>query len=314
MARFYFTFDNSENTTLNCTGSGFCFDRLAITSGATHKTAVINARSALSSQMYAVMDTANKNGTLGITVPTDGLTISGSNLQNDAYPSGPGLYTNTEAVYNSDTRDRPAPPITKSNSTGVSPDDPWIVPVSYYNDCTTAVNNMMAAVGSFASGAQPAGGIYGRIASVNSATNMLRTLWHDSDTNYFGWDDYTPGRPTSIAVNVSTTQVIVTGINNYEFKMDRHAKIFVSYVGNINGTGVGSATNFVEFAAGSTQATFNHGVSGLSGGEPWSAMDVRAYYQLANQGVYPVALGSGSITVNGSDRVLLNQSGAVNMP
>lgn len=307
MARFYATFDNSANLTLEGTGSGFCFDRLTFTNGSALKTALLTARSDLSAQFYAQINNANKNGSLGVVVPSNGYTISGGNL------SSTELYTNTEAVYNSDTRDRPAPPITTGNSTAIVPADPWTVAESYYNACNTAFQNAMAGIGGLQS--QPVGGVYGRINSttspVSNATNALNSLWHDTGMTYFAWDDYTPGRPTSIAVNVSTTQVIVTGINNYEFSMDRHAKIFVSYVGNINGQGAGNINNFVEFAAGSTQATFNHGIT-CQAGDPWNQLDVIVYYQLQNQGVYPVALGSGAITVNGRDQTLTNQSGTVN--
>lgn len=310
MARFYFTFNNTSNGTLDGTSSTYSFDRLTITNGSTHKTAVLNARAALSSQIYSQIENVNKNGTLGITVPTDGYTISSGNI------AGTNLYTNTEAVYNSDTRDRPAPPITVSNSTAVSPADPWSVGEVYYTDCTTAVNNMMAAVGGFQS--QPTGGVYGRINSttspVSSATNTLRTLWHDSDMNYFAWDDYTPGRPISIAVNVSTTNVIVTGINNYEFSMDRHATIYVSYAGRIIKGGTPySVSGNTTMAAGSVEAAMAHGITGLTPTtDTWDQMDIIAYYTLTNQGVYPVALGSGSITVSGRNQTLTNQSGAIN--
>lgn len=306
MARFYATFDNSTNATLEGTGSTYSFDRLTFTNGSTLKTALLNARSDLSAQFYAQIADANKNGSLGVTVPSDGFTVSGGNLASSE------LYTNPEAVYNSDTRDRPAPPITVANSTAITPADPWTIAESYYTACNTALANAMAGIGGYQS--QPAGGVYGRLGStsspVASATNTLNSLWHDTNLTYFAWDDYTPGRPTSIAVNVSTTLVIITGINNYEFSMDRHAKIFVSYAGYINGQGAGNINNFVEFAPGSTQATFNHGIT-CQNGDPWNQMNVIVYYQLANQGVYPVALGSGAITVNGRDQTLTNQSGTV---
>lgn len=310
MARFYATFDNSANATLDGTGSGFCFDQLTFTNGASLKTALVNARSDLSTQFYAAIDAANRNGNLGVTVPTDGYTVSGGNL------SSSQLYTNTEAVYNSDTRDRPAPPITVSNSTAISPADSWSIAQSYYTACNTAFQNAMAGIGGFQS--QPAGGVYGRINSttspVSSATNTLNSLWHDSDMTYFAWDDYTPGRPTSIAVNVSTTLIIVTGINNYEFSMDRHATIFVSYAGRIIKGGVPqSVSGSQTFSAGTTQAQIAHGVTGLTAGtDTWDQMDIIAYYTLTNQGVYPVALGSGSITVSGRNQTLTNQSGTIN--
>lgn len=308
MARFYATFDNSTNATLEGTGSGFCFDRLTFTNGSTLKTALLTARTNLSAQFYAQIADANKNGTLGVTVPSDGFTISGGNL------SSSELYTNTEAVYNSDTRDRPAPPITVANSTAIVPADPWTVAESYYTACNTALTNAMAGIGGYQS--QDPGGVYGRINSttspVSSAANTLNSLWHDTNLTYFAWDDYTPGRPTSIAVNLSTTLVIVTGINNYEFSMDRHASITVSFAGRII---KGSTPYFVSgtetFAAGTAQAQIPHNLAGVQNGDVWDQFDVTAYYTLTNQGVYPVALGSGSITVSGRNQQLTNQSGVV---
>jgi len=314
MARFYVTFDNSSNATLDGTSTTYSFDRLAYPSspnpGPGLKTALINARAALSTQFYGQIADANKDGTLGITVPTDGYTVSSGNL------SGTNLYTNTEAVYNSDLRDRPQPPITVSNSTAVSPADAWTIAESYYTDCNTAFQNAMSAVLGLQS--QPAGGIYGRLNSTTSPVadkdRTLRALWHDQGMTYFAWDDYTPGRPTSIAVNVSTTNVIVTGINNYEFSMDRHASIYVSYAGRIIKGGTPySVSGNTTVSAGGTQAAMAHGITGLTPTtDTWDQMDIIAYYTLTNQGVYPTAFGSGSITVSGRNQTLTNQSGAIN--
>jgi hypothetical protein len=314
MARFYITFDNSTNTTLEGFGTGFCFNRLAYPTSPSNpgpglRTALLNARAALSTQFYAQIADANKNGTLGITVPTDGYTVSGGSIQ------GSNLYTNTEAVFNSDLRDRPQPPITVANSTAVSPADPWTIAESYYTDCNTAFQNAMSPVLGLQS--QDPGGVYGRINSttspVYSKSLLLQSLWHDQEMNYFAWDDYTPGRPTSIAVNVSTTLVIVTGINNYEFSMDRNASITVSFAGRIF---KGSTPYFVSgsqtFAAGTAQAQIPHNLAGVQIGDTWDQFDVIAYYTLTDQGVYPTAFGSGSITVSGRNQSLINQSGAVN--
>lgn len=325
MARFYFTFDNTENTTLGTQSTTYAFDRLSFPSvsnpGPALRTALLNARSALSIQFYSQITTANRDGSLGITVPTDGYVVSGGNIQNDTYPSGPGLYTNTEAIYNSDFRDRPQPPITKSNSTAITSPPlsrasaPWSIPASYYNNCTIALQNVMAAVLGDASGQQPSGGIYARLASVYDKDLTLRSLWHDANMTYFAWDDYTPGTPGALTVNVSTTNVIISGFPGTQpFKMDAYAKIFVSYVGNIDGQGSGSASVYHEFPAGTTQAVIPHNIAGLQNGDPWNQMDIRAYYRLENQAVYPAAFGSGAISVNGQTYTLLNQQGAVNNP
>lgn len=310
MARFYATFDNSTNATLEGTSSTYSFDRLQFTNGSALKTALLNARTALSAQFYAQINAANQNGNLGVTVPTDGYTISGGNITNSVAATA-GLYTNAEAVYNSDLRDRPHPPITIATSTGVSPADPWTIAESYYTACNTALQNAMAGIGGLQS--QPVGGVYARLGSVYSNSATLESLWNDNDMTYFAWDDYTPGRPTSIAVNVSTTLVIVSGINNYEFSMDRHASITVSFAGRIIKSGTPySVSGSQTFAAGTTQAQIAHNLAGVQIGDTWDQFDVISYYTLTNQGVYPVALGSGSITVSGGNRTLTNQSGSIN--
>jgi hypothetical protein len=130
---------------------------------------------------------------------------------------------------------------------------------------------------------------------------------------YFAWDDYTPGRPTSIEVNVSTTLVIVTGINNYEFSMDRNASITVSFSGRIfKGATPYSVSGSQTFPAGTTQAQIAHNLAGVQVGDTWDQFAVTAYYTLTNQGVYPTAFGSGAITVSGRNQSLTNQSGTVN--
>lgn len=317
MARFYVTFDNSSNTTLDGTSTTYSFDRLAYPSspnpGPGHKTAILNARAALSTQFYNAIEVGNRNGTLGITVPTDGYTIAGGTISHS------NLYTNTEAVYNSDLRDRPQPPITVANSTAVSPADSWSIAQSYYTDCNNAFNAAMADVLGLQD--HPAGGVYGRINSstygVYDKDLVLRSLWHDDGMNYFAWDDFTPGRPKSIAVNVSTTNVIVTGFGDYMYNMDRHAKIFVSYSGRIikGGTPNSVSASATEFAAGSTQCTFAHGITGLTPTtDTWDQFTVTAYLQLAaGQGLYPIAFGSGSLpAISGGNTQITNQSGAIN--
>ena len=324
MARFYMTFDNSTNATLEGTGTANCFDRLPYPTSPSNpgpglRTALLNARTALSAQFYAQIATANQNGTLGIVVPSDGMLISGANLSNDPSVAPAGLYTNTEAVYNSDLRDRPQPPITVSNSPNNAPvtPDAWTVPLSYYTDCTTAFQNAMSPV--LGLNSQDPGGVYGRLNSttspVYSKALLLQSLWHDNGMTYFAWDDYTPGRPTSIAVNVSTTDVIVTALNNYEFKMDRNASIYVSYAGRIIKGGTPySVSGNTTLVAGSSQAFMPHGITGLTLADSWDQMDVIAYYTLTNQGVYPTAFGSGSITVSGRNQTLTNQSGSIQAP
>lgn len=298
MARFYATFDNSTNGTLEGTSTTYSFNRLTFTNGATLKTNLLNARSALSAQMYTDMATVDQDGTRGVVVPTDGYTRSGGNL------TWTELYTKTAAVWPSNPRERPTATITVANSTLITPSvADGSVTETYYTDAQTALQNALAGI----AGSGP----YARLGPDPWTT--LVTLHNDHDMTYFAWDDFLPGRPTSIAVNVSTTNIIVTGLSNYEYNMDRHATIYVSYAGRIIKSGTPqSVSGNTTVAAGSTEATLAHGVTGLTGGvDTWDTMDIITYYTLTNQGVYPTALGAGSITASGSNRTLTNQSGTI---
>lgn len=185
MARWYATFDNSTVSALESTSTGYNFERLTMTGGASLKSNLISTRLALSNAMYAVMDAANKNGANGTVVPQDGYTRGGGNL------SFTDLYTNSGAIWPADPRTRPTAAITVAGSSVVSPTDSGTITESLYTDAQTAVQNALAGIAG--------GGPYARLGLTPWRT--LASLWHDHDLTYFAWDDFTPGQPGSVSPN-----------------------------------------------------------------------------------------------------------------
>lgn len=265
MARFYAHYTNATVSALEATSGNNYYQRRAMntTNAATARTAMINARATLSTAFYAdIASASNRNGNLGIVVPADGYTNNGTTV------SGANIYTETTpapgAVWQSDPRIRPTSQILVAGTESTIV-DAWDVATTDYNACLTARGDYMTAI----TGGSP----YTRLG--NNPWRTLASIWHDHNMDYFAWDDYTPGQPSSIAVNVSTSLVIITGLNNYEFTADRLADIEVTAVGTINGQNVSLSDNAI--APLSSQAQLSHGVS-ASNGQPWS-LTVTARYK-----------------------------------
>lgn len=187
MARFYATFNNSTVDALVSDK----FERKEYTNGSTLKTALVNARAALSAGFYAAINPQNRDGSLGIVVPQGTFTNDGTNI------SFTNLYTNPEAAWPSNPQVRPTAPITTSGSTPVSPTDGGSFTASLYTDAQTALGNALAGIAD--------GGPNGRLGL--NAWRTLASLWHDHDLTYFAWDDFTPGTPQSL----QNTGNVVTG-------------------------------------------------------------------------------------------------------
>lgn len=189
MARFYASFDNSTKSALESDK----FERKTYTNGSTLKTALVNARAALSAGFYAVIESVNRNGANGIVLPQGTFTNDGTNI------SFTNLYTNPNAVWPSNPQTRPTEPILASSpgSAPVSPTDGGAFTASLYTDAQTALGNALAGIAG--------GGPNGRIGL--NAWRTLASLWHDHDLTYFAWDDFTPGTPQSL----QNTGNVVTG-------------------------------------------------------------------------------------------------------
>ena len=184
MARFYATFDNS---TVSALASAY-YNRLTFTNGATLQTNLLNARSALSAQVYANMATVDQDGTRGVVMPTDGYTRSGGNL------TWTELYTNSAAVWPSDPATRPTATITVAGSTIISPSvADGSVTETYYTDAQTALQSALAGI----AGSGP----YARLGL--NPWKTLASLHHDHAMTYFAWDDFTPGQVQTLTAPVT---------------------------------------------------------------------------------------------------------------
>ena len=171
--------------------------------------------------MYAQLNAANQDGSLGVTVPTDGFTIGGGTL------SGTNVYTNAQAVWQSDPRAvktsvSTVTNITVANSVAVSPADPYSISSTLYTDATTAVQNVLNGI------AAPSGftgnGPYARLGQYPWRT--LASIWNDHPLTLIAWDDYSPGAPstytpTQPASQSRTLPLTITLPWDWQFVADR---------------------------------------------------------------------------------------------
>jgi hypothetical protein len=211
MARFYATFDNTEVSALEAESGSNFYNRVAISSGSTLRTALLTTRQALSDAAYAVIDAGNRNGTLGIVVPPDVVTRAGGKY------SWSNLYTNPGAVWPSDPRVRPTAQILSTDlaSDAVSPTDAGeLDPDTPYTNAQTALENCFTAM--------TGGGPRGRIGL--NPWRTLASVWHDHALTYLAWDDFTPGTPQSLTVSGfgTTTNYTASLLWNFQFRNDKN--------------------------------------------------------------------------------------------
>jgi hypothetical protein len=244
MARFYATFDNSTNNSLEASYYG----RIVMNNGSTIKSNLLSTRDSLSSAVYAQMNSGNISGSTGVVVPGDVVTRSGGNY------SWSNLFTNSAAIWPANPAVRPTQQILSENSTPVQPSDDGTFSDSTYVSAQSAVEAALTACAN--------GGPRARLG-VNPF-RTLASLHHDHDMTYIAWDDYTPGQPGSAEINVTSTNVIIswTVANNYEFPADVLADVSVSYSGTIAGQ---NASGSVTLAPGSSQAQIAHGITAPNG-------------------------------------------------
>lgn len=247
MARFYARFDSGspswtpDATTTNLLAeisTGY-FDTKSIAatsaSGATLRNALIASRSAVSEGIYQELDSANRDGALGIYFPPDLYVTTAGVLTGSAYTSSvPGL------VIPSDYRTRPTASITSDMSTLVGPTNPLdsaSVTYDVYLSASNAVKTVLDGI--------PDGGPYQRLG--NRTERTLCSIWHDPELTYFAWDDLTPGIPQNVVLT-QTSSVDFYFTNNfsykltwgptYEYKNDKQAESRLSF--GIWATGSGS--------------------------------------------------------------------------
>jgi hypothetical protein len=140
--------------------------------GAGLKADLITQRAALDSAVRPQLTSVNNDGTRGTVVPSDALVRGGTDTTAD-------LYTNPDAVYNSDPSIRPTADITVAGSTPVSPANPLTIPNSTLDAARSAVNAAVTAAG-----------VYSRLGV--DAAKTLRSLYLDLAMTYFAWDSFTP--------------------------------------------------------------------------------------------------------------------------
>lgn len=271
MARFYATFDNSTNNTLESSYYG----RIVMNNGATIKTNMLDARTALSTAVYAQMNSANINGASGVVVPTDVVTRTGGTY------SWSNLYTNSSAIWPANPATRPTSQILSTNSTPVSPTDSGSFSDTLYTTAQSSVESAMTACAN--------GGPRARLG-VNP-WRTLASLHHDHSFTYIAWDDYTPGQPGSVAVNVSTTLVIVSWTvgNNYQFPADILADVYVSFSGTVDGV---STSGSAILSPGSSQAQIAHNVPNVVNGDSYN-ITANVYFSYST----PIAATGTTATV-----------------
>jgi hypothetical protein len=207
MARFYSTFDESSVAALEAINADNAYQQVLMPTGAALKSALLTARSALSTQAYTVINAGNRDGALGIVVPNDVVTRVAGNY------AWSNLYTNTGAVWPSDPRVRPTAPIVVAGSTPVSPTDAGTITESYYTDAQTAVENVLSGM--------TGGGPRARIGLTPYRT--LASIWHDHEMTFFAWDDFTPGAVNNITASyleIAGGISVDIGWDNYQFPND----------------------------------------------------------------------------------------------
>lgn len=193
MARFYGRFDQASESNLD---SDY-FDKRTIgansASGAVLRDGLIASRSALSAAMYAELDLQNHYGANGPIIPREINNITqaaGALSWNNVYTSSvfPGVITPA------DYRTRPTASITTADTASGalvarSPADPGSINENLYLSASAALS---AVLNSFSNGQSP-------LTSINQGNNKSRSIhsvWHDKSTQYFAYDNFTPGQPT----------------------------------------------------------------------------------------------------------------------
>jgi hypothetical protein len=227
MARWYASFTNTDVTAVQ----DLLYERVAISNGSTLKDALVSTRQALSDAAYAVINAGNRDGSLGIVVPTDVVTRAAGNY------SWSNLYTNTGAVWPSDPRVRPTAQILSTNSTAVSPTDAGTISDTDYSNAQTALENCFTAM--------TGGGPRGRIGL--SPWRTLASIFHDHALTYLAWDDFTPGTVQGLlAAGFGTApnySVAVTW-TSYQYTNDENPDGRVRVVASLGSTTGGNNYSF----------------------------------------------------------------------
>lgn len=209
MARFYAKFDSGSagwEPDLDISSSvipGYQFSRYAFhnrlyvsagsSSGALLRDGLISSRSILSTDVYAELDSANQNGSIGTYFPPDLFNTTNNLLFTaSAYTSSvQGIIIPPASSGSLGYLIRPTGSVTSSQITLVGPTNPLdsaSFAANSYRSASSAITTVLSTINGIA-----AGGPYARIG--NNQSRTLHSLWYDKDLTLFGWDDFTPGTP-----------------------------------------------------------------------------------------------------------------------
>lgn len=213
MARFYAKFDSGSSgwvSTLDNLSASGSFDRRSIAansaSAALLRDGLIASRSLLSADIYADLDSTNRDGSKGTYFPpdsgsgkpfsTDGSTfVSWSTAYSSSVDGIKTPVVNEYGVLDSiNYSKRPTASILSTATTLVGPTTPADPVGASYTTYINAANAVTAVLNAI----QQGGGPTARLGNYPSRT--LHSLWHNPTLDYFAWDDFTPGAPQSYTV------------------------------------------------------------------------------------------------------------------
>lgn len=199
MARFYAVFDPATTST-ELGDAGYQKVYIGANAGtsaqlsasaALLRDGLIVSRSALSTAMYAQMDSANIDGSKGIIIPYDSITRTGGNLNFD------NVYTSsiTGVVIPPNYSTRPTDAfISASDPRLYATGDTGTISDSLYANAASAVDTILRTKIQAAVGNTTNYGPYSAqsIPCVGKENNMLVSIFHNETLDYFGWDSYLP--------------------------------------------------------------------------------------------------------------------------
>jgi len=314
MARWYARFDGNAETALdNTNGTGGYFTKLRIgassASAALLRDGLIASKSALSTDIYADLDGINIDGAAGTYFPPDspGLTINTVtpptfvSWSNGFSSTLEGIKTPTTNTYgvadsvNYSKRLTESVSFSSSFVAALSPVDSVGAAYDTYYSASAAVLAVVNVI-------QTTPGGVVTTPYTRPGTDPHRTiysLWNNPGTDYFAWDDFTPGQPTATmdidglnkgttppeiypgGTPVNTNLVINFTVSSFEFPND----------GNLDGK-IG-----INMTVHTSQSNDNLAALQLNGGTHGGPLTIGTY-QTGNGPTNPRQGGSSTWTFN----------------
>jgi hypothetical protein len=167
------------------------FEQRTIEDGISKREGLIVSRSILSTEVYQTLDLINKDGTKGTVIPQDRLSAPQSPVfTGQVYTSTiPGVVIPEDNTY----RTRPTESIVSTTPNITATGDFIFASYNNYLNAGIALETVLNSI----DGGGP---------TAREGNDRLRTrasIWHNEQLEYFAWDDYTPGLPTSTAATAT---------------------------------------------------------------------------------------------------------------